>query len=195
MSFDSPKNPEPNPYQSPNFSDLPQCNFGSANPELSSSILTQQRVVAILMMIQGTLSVLMGLVFIGAAIMLPQLITADMQRQARPPGGPNTDQMMWILLGTYSVMGACGIIPGLLLIYAGFQNLWLRGYTLGIVALSSGAISLGTCYCLPTALALLIYGLIIYLNVTTKKAFALAKEGETYDSIMQRAIGQRYGGA
>jgi hypothetical protein len=195
MSFDSPKTPDPNPYQSPDFSDLPQGGYAPANPELSSSILTQQRVIAILMMIQGTLALIVGILLVGAAAMLPQVLAADMQRQPQPPGAPNIEQMKWILLGTYGVMGTCGIIPGILLIYAGLQNLWLRGHTLGIVALCGGAVSLGTCYCFPTALGLLIYGLIIYLNATTQKAFALAKEGETFDSIMQRALQQRHGGA
>lgn len=158
--------------------------------QLSASILTQQRVISILLIVQGTMAILMGLLFIGAAIFVPQVIAADMQRQ-RPPGGPSLEEMRMILLATYGVMGACGVLPGILQIYAGFQNLWLRGHTLGLVAICGGVVNLGTCYCFPTALALMIYGMIIYLNPTTKMAFELAKQGQDYEMIMQQTI-RRY---
>ncbi|WP_254510857.1 hypothetical protein [Anatilimnocola floriformis] len=175
---------EPNPYASPNFSELPTSNLAGGKPELSASILVQQRVISILMIIQGILSAIVGGGCIVAAFILPKMIAADMRRQ---PGGPNLEQMELIMLITYSVMGCSGILPGLLLVYAGFQNLWLRGHVLGIVAICGGVLALGTCYCLPTALALLIYGLIIYLNETTKRAFLLAREGKSYNEIMQLA--------
>jgi hypothetical protein len=185
----------PNPYQSPNFSDLSQQGGQSFGMELNPSILTQQRVIAILMIIQGTLSLLMGLFLLGSAFIFPALLAADVSRQRgpMPPApGPTPDQLAWILLAAYGAMGLCGVIPGALQIYAGIQNLWLKGHTLGIVAISAGVITIGTCYCLPTSLGLLVYGLIIYLHMTTKMAFQLAKDGHTFDSIMQMAVTRKY---
>lgn len=185
-------NDSQNPYQSPNFSDLPpQSGQAPTGFELNPSILTQQRVVAILMIIQGSMALLVGLFFVGAAAFVPTVLAADLQRQ-RPAGGPPMEPFVWGLFAFYGGMGACGIIPGGLQIYAGIQNLWLKGHTLGVVAISAGVMSIGTCYCIPTALGLLIYGLIIYLNQTTKIAFQLAKEGQTFDSIMQLALTRRY---
>jgi len=182
MSFDS-----QNPYQSPDFKDPPP-QFGNAYPTqggISASILTQQRVVAILMIVQGCMSLIMGLFFVGAAVLLPGMIAADMRRQGN---GPPIEQMQTVLLATYGVMAACGILPGLVQIVAGFQNIWLKGYTLGLIGLGSGMLSFGTCYCLPTALALLIYGLIIYFHETTRLAFQMASQGQTYDEIMRQAV-------
>jgi hypothetical protein len=51
------------------------------------------------------------------------------------------------------------------------------------VALVMGSISIGTCYCAPTSIALLVYGLIIYLNNSAVQAFALAKQGLTWSDI------------
>jgi hypothetical protein len=180
----------PNPYKSPDFSEPLSGATGTSDGELNSSILTQQRVVAILMIIQGAMSVLIGLFYAAAAVLVPTLIAADLQRQN--PNGPNMEQAQWILVAVYGTMGLCGILPGSLQIYAGIQNLWLRGHMLGVVAIASGALTLGTCYCIPTALALMIYGLIIYLHSTTKRAFALAQEGQTFDMIMQRALTRQF---
>jgi hypothetical protein len=182
MSFDS-----QNPYQSPDFKDLPQSSGGgySTPGGISASILTQQRVIAILMIVQGVLSLIMGVFFLGAAFLLPQMIAADMRRQGN---GPPVEQMQTIMLVAYGGMAACGILPGLLQIFAGFQNIWLKGYVLGLIGLGAGALSFGTCYCLPTALALLIYGLIIYFHETTRLAFQMASQGQTYDQIIRQAV-------
>ena len=37
---------------------------------------------------------------------------------------------------------------------AGARNVKIRGRTLGFVALASGVVSMASCYCVPTALAL-----------------------------------------
>jgi hypothetical protein len=184
MSFDS-----QNPYQSPDFKDLPpQFGAGYSTPGgISASMLTQQRVVAILMIVQGTMSLIMGIVLAVIAAVIPAIIAADMKRQAAQ-GGPPAEMMQTFMLTFYGAMAACGILAGLMQIIAGFQNIWLKGYVLGLIGLGSGVISFGTCYCLPTALALLIYGLIIYCHESTRLAFQLASPGQTNDEIMRQAV-------
>jgi hypothetical protein len=113
----------PNPYQTPDFKDLPPgYGYGYAPPGgLSAAILTQQRVISILMIVQGTLSLLTG-IFLGVvAAIFPAMVAADMKRQ----GGPQFAEMQTMLLVTYGAMAACGIVPGLIQIFAGIQNLWL----------------------------------------------------------------------
>lgn len=58
-----------------------------------------------------------------------------------------------------------------------------RGRTLGIVALSSGLLSIAGCYCLPTAIGLFIYGLIVLLNEPVKRAFAMGEQGRSASEI------------
>jgi hypothetical protein len=178
-----------NPYQSPDFKDAPHAfNSGySTSGGISASILTQQRVVAILMIVHGSLSLIMGLVLAAVAAIVPAMIAADLRRQAQP-GGPPAEFMQTFLLSTYGVMAACGILAGLVQIVAGFQNIWLKGYVLGLVGLGSSVVSFGTCYCLPTAIALLIYGLIIYFHETTRLAFQMASQGQTYEEISRQAV-------
>ncbi len=179
----------PNPYQTPNFSDPPA---GYIPPEmgngLSPGILTQQRIVSILMIVHGTLCLLMGMMLLGMAFLLPARLAADMRRQ----GGAQPPNMEMILTVTYGVMALAAGGPGILQIYAGIQNFRLRGHLLGLIALGCGMFAMGSCYCLPTATALLVYGLIINLNDTTKRAFELAKQGHSYNEIMRMATQGRY---
>lgn len=192
--FNDPKpNPSaPNPYQSPNFTDQPAYSSGPGDGNwLNPAILTQQRVVAILMIVQGVMSSLMGVFLIVMAIALPIMIEMDQQRNNFNGGGP-PPEARWIILGIYGAIGLCNLIPGLLQVYAGIQGIRLRNHTLGVIALGAGALTIVSCYCFITSLALLIYGLIIYLHDTTRRAFELAKDGRTFDEIMRMAAERRY---
>lgn len=176
----------PNPYASPEFS-ADAVSAQAAPVMLSTAYLVQQQVVAILLLINGSLLLVMGVVLVFVAIFVPAMIEADMRRGNQ--GGPANIGI--ILKTTYGVMSACGLIAGGLQVYAGYRNLWLKDYSLGIAALSAGVLSIGTCYCFPISLVLLVYGLIIYLNATTKVAFDLAKQGRTYRELMDLAAQAR----
>ena len=191
--FNDPKpNPfAPNPYQSPEFADKPGYGPDSGGSGLNPAILTQQRVVSILMIVQGVMSSLMGVFLVVMAIAIPIMIEMDQQRNNFNGGGP-PPEARWIILGIYGAIGLCNLIPGILQIYAGIQGIRLRNHTLGIIALGAGALTIVSCYCFITSLALLIYGLIIYLHDTTKRAFELAKDGRTFDEIMTMATQRRY---
>jgi hypothetical protein len=106
-----------------------------------------------------------------------------------PPQGngngnePSPMMMGMILGGTYGTMGFCGIVPGILQIFAGIKVFKFQSRTLGIVSLFSGLATMLTCYCAPTSVALLIYGLIVLLNNSVSQAFELAKQGHSPDHI------------
>jgi len=175
----------PNPYASPDFTDK-EVRSAPGHEVLSPAIIIQQRVLAVLLIVHGSLMLIVGFLLTGMAVMLPPLVAADMKRQGNVP--PGMENMTLFMAITYGVMAACGILPGALQIYAGIRNLWLKGHTLGLVALGvAGVLSVGTCYCLPTGLAMLIYGLIIYLHQSTLAAFRLAKEGHSYKDILDAA--------
>jgi hypothetical protein len=44
-------------------------------------------------------------------------------------------------------------------------------------------------FCAPTAIALLIFGLIIYLNADVQRAFELGEQGATPDQILKDYYG------
>jgi hypothetical protein len=171
-----------NPYSSSNFGDR-VADSGGLQRMMNPTILSQIRVVAILLIVHGVLLLVMGVFLVVLAVAMPQMLIAQQQKMPQQPGAPDLSQMKTILTATYGIMGLAGLIPGVIQIIAGIRNLRLRGRTFGLVAIISGAISLGTCYCAPTAIGLLIYGLIIYLHDTAKQAFELGEQGKTWREI------------
>ena len=135
------------------------------------------------MIVHGALCVFLGIGLAIMSVFLPSVLVAQQQKMPPQPNGPSLQQMQYLLVAVYGGMAAAGIIPGLFQITAGIANLRLKGRTFGIVALVAGMLSVGTCYCTPTAVALLVYGLIVYLNETTRQVFALGREGKTWREI------------
>jgi hypothetical protein len=174
----------PNPYQTPNFVE-PVGVADGGGIELSPSILTQQRVVTILMIVQGGLSSLMGVLVLVLAGIIPAMIEMGQANNAGR-GGPPPEFTRTMTIG-YVVVGVCNLLVGILQVCAGAFGIVLRGYTLGLVALVSGLLTITSCYCFPTSLALLVYGMIIYCHSTTRTAFQLAREGRTYNELMRLA--------
>lgn len=181
---------ELNPYQSPQ--EAASQPASSPPGVLNPSLLNQVRVVSILMIIQGALCVLMGTLLIVGALIIGPMIQADLRRQP-PNAGPqpfDPEYAPLILMAVYGAMGATGLIPGGLLIFAGIRNYGFRSWTLGVVALCLGLASMATCYCMPTAVALAIYGLIVYLNASVKRGFELVAKGWQPDQLVAAAYQQ-----
>jgi hypothetical protein len=180
---------ETNPYQSPEVAAFqPQ-----APGALQVGMLNQVRVVSILMIVQGSLCLLMGGLLLIGSIVLGPVLQADLRRQApgagpKPPFDPAYAPL--IVVAIYGTMGLAGVIPGGLLIYAGIRNYAFRGWTLGVTALSLGLASMVTCYCLPTSIALAIYGLIVYMNASVKRGFELVAEGWSPEQVVAAAYQQ-----
>jgi hypothetical protein len=83
----------------------------------------------------------------------------------------------------YGGMGLCGIIPGSMQAYSGWKLYKFQSRTLAIVSLSAGLATMLTCYCAPTSIGLMIYGLIVLMNDSVRQAFDLAKQGNSPDQI------------
>lgn len=67
---------------------------------------------------------------------------------------------------------------------AGIQNFRYRRRVLGIVSQVCGLASMFGCYCGPTSIMLLIYGLIVYLNPAVQAAFEMGDKGTPTDAIL-----------
>ena len=63
-------------------------------------------------------------------------------------------------------------ILGGIKIVAGVRNYQYRNRALGIVALAVAPLSIFTFFCLPSAMVILICGLVVYLNRDVKRVFA-----------------------
>jgi hypothetical protein len=150
----------------------------------------QVTVVAILMIVQGALEIIAGLVLALFAMIMPALL-AEAVRQQQAQGGPNPlpgfpgdfgDFAAWI----YGSMAVLGFVPGILRLIAGIRNLRYRGRTMGIVAHLLGLLSMCTVYCSLTSIGLAIYGLIVYFNSDVIYAFQLGEEGVAAAEIKAR---------
>lgn len=73
--------------------------------------------------------------------------------------------------------GPALLLAGALKVAAGARNLRYRSRRLGILALASGALSMFTCWCAPSALALLIAGLFAYTRPAAARAFQMGEQG------------------
>ena len=171
-----------NPYQSPQNSEgLSFAEGGSGG--LGGHI----RVVAILMMVQGGFELVMTVLLLVMGGVMPSVFGA---MPAGAPGAPPQQgqlppaAMGWILGGVYLALGAVLLVGAVPKLVAGWRNFFFRGRVMGIVGLASCLVtSWAGCYCIPTALALFIYGLIVYLNGQSARWFALGAQGATPEEI------------
>ena len=187
MNPENSENPHaPNPYAV----GADQNTFGAQPPaseELKRGILSQIRVVAIMLIVHGSMLLLAGIFILIMAAFMPGIIASSQQAQAAPanPNGPTPEQLSKFLTWGYVLVGMAVVLPGLLQLVAGIRNLYPKGRTLGIIALFSGLLSIPFCYCAPTSLGLLVYGLIIYFNPTAVRAFELGNKGVKLDQMLQ----------
>lgn len=141
---------------------------GTGGPGLVRHVMP----VAILMIVQGSLELLMALIFLGLTFAVPFMFPDGGAAAGPPPG-----MIRPIMMAVYGVMGAGGLVGGVLHVIAGVFGLRFRRRMLGVVALTVGIASITTVYCAPTAIGLAIYGLITYLNPAVVAAFGLGDAG------------------
>ncbi|HRX78868.1 MAG TPA: hypothetical protein P5307_07385 [Pirellulaceae bacterium] len=177
-----------NPYEAPT-GDLPTVTGGGPlPPPQEPGMVSQIRIVSILMMVQGTLDLLFGLGMIGMGFFMAFAMREAMVNdpQFQQGNGPPPELMVNMISWGYGVIGVVMALIGALNIFAGYRNWKYNSRTLGIVALVAGVGTILTmvgCYCFPTSLALCIYGLIVYLNASAAAAFRMGDEGYTGDEI------------
>jgi hypothetical protein len=141
-------------------------------------------VVAILMCVQGALEALMGAVYVGLGVFASVMMRMEIGQQGAPPPGMSQGVMTWVILGMYGGMGIVTLVAAVLHIRAGIRNYKFRSRTFGFVALAGGMVTIFTCYCAPTAIALGVYGLITYTNPEVAQAFAMGEAGREREEIL-----------
>ena len=169
-----------NPYESPQSTAKDAVILPAGPPMIDRGHIGKIRVVAILMMVQAGLELLAGIAIGGLAAVMPYAL--ESQPATRDPEiGPEMTIFVVALYGGIALLVLC---VGGLRFYAGWRNYQLRNRVLGIVALSVGAITAFTCYCAPTSIALLIFGLIVFANGPVAAAFERVERGESPDSVL-----------
>jgi hypothetical protein len=174
-----------NPHQTPTFDPK---HFQDQPPLTEAAVsdygwVSQVRTFAILNAVQGVLEISMGLFTSGMGIALPALLRWD---KAKNPtaGGPEQETFLWFLTGLYLVIGIPVLVSGVLRIESAWQNYRFKGRLRSLISLVVGMGAMLSCYCAPTAIALLVYGLILHLNPAVKAAFEMGRQGRTAAQIL-----------
>lgn len=131
--------------------------------------------VAVLMIVQGALELALGLMLSGAGLLLA---TGWSAAPFSLRSVPAESALAFTVLGP-----ALLVVGGLKAVY-GIRNHRYRGRLGGIVALASGGLSLPSCCCAPSALALLAYGLSVYLSPEARRAFQMGEQGLSPEWIL-----------
>ncbi|TWU36097.1 hypothetical protein [Novipirellula artificiosorum] len=178
-----------NPY-SPTQKTTPTLPSGGAiDPSnlMSRGLVGQVQILGVLMIVQGVLVSLAAIVIGFYAAFMPTFLE-QMRQNAAAQGGnnapvpPEFGSIMMIVGGVITVLI---LTLGFLHIYCGIRTMQFRGRVFSMVVLCCGLLTLITCYCLPTQLALSIYGLIVLLNAPVCEAFRYAERGHTPREIQQ----------
>lgn len=176
-----------NPYSAPVEGSVRGPMPSGAN----GTYVRQVKPLCICMTIQGVLEVLVGIGFAAMALVMP----AVMLNQPGPGGAPaiqpeQQEFIRMIFWLTYGGGGLLTVIAGVVRIVAGVRGLYFRGYALGTTSHFLGLLSLMSCYCLPTAIGLCIWGSIVYFNSEVKQAFQLGAQGHDPEEIEARMSGR-----
>jgi len=175
-----------NPYDSPAvFSDQPaDLTPGSERPV---GMLAHVPVLAAFMIFQGALCVLGGFSCVLLAIFAAMMVMGE----GGPEAPPDMDRETFsaLMFAVYAGLGAVVGLPGLVTLWSGIQLLRFKGRVLGMLATFVGLISGLFCYCLPTGMALMIYGLIVLSNAEVRVAFEMRSEGRSFRQIMSYFYG------
>ena len=167
--YPPPTNPPPAAYP-PGYQGYPPY---ARAPRRSGKVL-QVTTLAILMIVQGALEAIIGFTLL---VMGPAMLST------KPTMSRSDQEAVGIVSAVCIILGVLILLTAGLKIVAGIKNLKYRGRALGMAALISSIVSMLTGYCAPTAIALLIYGLIIYLNDDVRRAFEMGEQGVPPEAI------------
>ena len=132
----------------------------------ATGVVRRVRRLATLMIVQGAVEATLGLAFTGLVVFSSAgFIPISL-------AGSPAEAMAALVLAGPGLLAAGG-----LKIAAGVRNHSYRGKRLAIVALASGSLSVLTCVCGPTAIALLVFGLRLHAHPRVERAFQMGEQG------------------
>jgi hypothetical protein len=129
--------------------------------------------LGILTIIHGILLVLAGILYGVTYGGLGIFMGAMPPPEGADPVAAEFPIAFMIVIGV--VVGLLHLVPGVLQIVAGLKLRKRRGRIFGIVALSVAMLTGIACYCLPTSIGLLVFGLIVLLDQGVKEVMDRAE--------------------
>jgi|GEM_PF-5848295 len=136
------------------------------------------RLIAVLLVLNGLACLAMAAVLLVG----PLLDSVEWLPSPEDAGQPSVSP--WPALILFGFLSMTMLSIGSLQIAAGLRTFWFRGYWLGIAGLCSCLLSILSCYCIVTSWPLMLYGLLIYLQPSSRRIFAFRSAGWTTDQLL-----------
>ena len=168
-----------NPYQSPEVDPRLAADptaYRAPSPN-DFGWIKQVRVFAILNAVEGALELPMGLFVFGMAFFIPAMLRQQAEGQAQ------AIELSKFLTIWYAVIGGLLMASSILRIVAAIRSFDFKGRALGIASVAFGLAAVFGVYCAPTAVGLLVYGLMVYLNPAVAAAFRMRASGMSVGQI------------
>lgn len=167
--------PKVNPYAAPVADEV-----GSPVVYRRATMVPQLRIVAICMIVQAGLELLFSGYLVAMSLFMPWAIA---QQPPQNPLPPEEQQVFDIMFMVFGIGGAVLLVACIVRLVAGIMGLFYRGRTLGLVSHFLGLVSICSCYCMPTAIGVCVWGAIVYMNADVKRAFEMRSEGHKIAEI------------
>ncbi len=155
-------------------SELPAHCAACAHRIAEGRFVNHVPMLGIAMMVNGALTAGMGLYY----FVFGGFFAAEL---SRTPGveGPDDDLFAGVMFGALGLIAFVHLVPGALQLWAGWRARTFRSRPLAFVALALGLVTVLGCYCAPSSLGLLVWGVIVLVHEDVRERFAAAEAAAT----------------
>ena len=143
-------------------------------------MVSQVRVVSILMIVHGSLLSLVALLYALFGPFMFAMVSLD-----KRPINNDAQTPLTIMMVIMITAGLLGLTCGILNIIAGIRSLKFRGRTLALVALFSNIPGLVVIHCWYFTVGIAIYGLIVFFDKDVIRAFEMGEKGVSPEDILE----------
>jgi hypothetical protein len=191
MSTDNPfRDPPENPFAANSLGDPRGHQEFQLPPDQPRGKINQVLILGILMSVNGGLLLLLGIGLLFGAVMMPEILKNNPAFENNPafrndPNMPDPEQFAQMLTLGYGIAGGLLSIIGLMNLVSGIMLTRFKGRIFAFVSLSVGLLTMLGVWCIPTAIGLFVYGLIVLLDRSVRIAFQCSARGHTPAEIQQ----------
>jgi MFS family permease len=140
------------------------------------------QILGVLMIVHGIIDVMAAIGMGAYAWLMPEFIQQAGAANGGKPMPPEAELMVVLIMGG---IGVVFLVAGIGSILGGIWAIQFRRRSGVITGLIAGLAMLMSCYCFPTSLILMIYGLFVMLDPAVKFAFGLRQQGRGVKEIQQ----------
>lgn len=138
-------------------------------------LVRQVPALAIAMIVNGALTTAMGLYY----MLFGGFFVHDLVRAQQTASAEDDGILSGIIFGAVGLIAFVHLVPGVLQAWAGWRLRTFRSRGLGLAALGCGLIATLGCYCAPTSIGLLVWGVIVLMNEDVVARFAATRASDT----------------